>query len=431
MSSVAKLACGLAFLAMLWLMTGCGTTKVVTINTDPKGAKIYLNGADVGISPLTRPLKFGSRNDMYEVIAKKDGYKDGDTRIMLEPKNEKAYSITLDPVEAVSIELVSVEPERTEKGVKLALVRKPTLAYLEVIERSPNVASVTKVTNNEDKGIQIGPPVLSPTEDVVLYWEFVEEQKGSWYSNIQKQRVGASAKTRLTYGKWRDLFPAFTPDGEHVVFSSNRTSSNPTLWRVKVEGAGGLSKLTNTASEDFSPSVSPDGRFIAFASNPPDTEEPQIWTTPLDASLLTQLREGETPQVSPDGKQLLFVRQDKLTKKRQLWLMSVDGAEETQLTQNSDYDVVDPRWSPNGKWIVFAADEGRDSQQNQNFDVWLMAMDGTQRTQLTTNGSRDDGPCWDHNGEFIYFRSNRGGAWNIWRFKPLLPTSLGPAGSKK
>jgi TolB protein len=291
---------------------------------------------------------------------------------------------------------------------------------LEVIERSPNVASVTRVTANEDQAVQIGYPVMSPAEDVVLYWEFVEEQNGLKYSNIQKQKIGSFAKTRLTYGKYQDLFPTFTPDGKRVVFSADRTSSNPTLWSVSADSPVGITKLTNTQAEDYSPSVSPDGQLIAFTSNLPAAEEPQIWTVPIGSSLMTQLREGESPQISPDGKSILFVRRDKITKKRQMWVMGIDGSRETQLTQNVEYGIADPRWSPDGKWIVYASEEGRDSKQLQNYDIWMMTADGSKRTQLTTNGSWDDSPCWDHKGEAVYFRSNRGGAWNIWRFTPVL-----------
>jgi Tol biopolymer transport system component len=35
--------------------------------------------------------------------------------------------------------------------------------------------------------------------------------------------------------------------------------------------------------------------------------------------------------------------------------------------------------------------------------------------QVTTNGSWDDHPAWDPAGAAIYFRSNRGGDWNIWK----------------
>ncbi len=394
--------------------------KTVRVQSDPAGASVFLDGQPAGITPLTKNVTFTGANQPVSVTVRKDGYKDGTNTITYAPTSQTDYSVTLEKIEAIPIQLVTIEPQHTDNGVKLALTSKPTLAYLEVIERSPNVAAVTRVTDNQDKDINIGPPVLSPTDDVLLFTEIVKEDAGTWYSNIQEQRVGSFGKTRLTYGKWHDAFPAFTPDGTNVVFSSNRTSSNPTLWLVKADGPGGITKLTYTQAEDYSPCVASDNRTIVFASIPPSAEEPQIWMLSRDNNLLTQLREGESPRVSPDGKLILFVRQDKLSKRHQLWTMSIDGASETQLTQNTDYDIIDPRWSPDGKWIVYASDEGFDSHNNRNDDIWLMTANGSQRTQLTTNGSRDDSPCWDHQGKSIYFRSNRGGAWNIWRFEPIL-----------
>ncbi|HEY5233519.1 MAG TPA: PEGA domain-containing protein [Verrucomicrobiae bacterium] len=394
--------------------------KTVRVQSDPVGATVFLNGQPAGITPLTKDLTFDNVNQSIAVTVRKEGYKDGTNTISYAPVSQTEYSVTLEKIEAIPMTLVEVGPQPTDNGVKLALTRKPTLAYLEVIERSPNVAAVTRVTDNQDKGVNIGPPILSPTDDVLLFTAIVEEDNGAWYSNIQEQRVGSFGITRLTYGKWHDAFPAYTPDGTNVVFSSNRTSSNPTLWQVKSDGPGGLTKLTYTQAEDYSPFVAPDNRTIVFASNPPGAEEPQIWMLSRDNNLLTQLREGETPRVSPDGKRILFVRQDKLSKRHQLWVMSIDGASETQLSQNTDYDIIDARWSPDGKWIVYASDEGFDSHNNRNYDIWLMTANGSQRTQLTTNGSLDDSPCWDHEGKTIYFRSNRGGAWNIWRFEPIL-----------
>jgi Tol biopolymer transport system component len=399
--------------------------KTVQIESEPAGATVFTNDQLAGITPLTTELTFADETKPITVRLQKDGYKDGTNTIAYAPTNQTDYSVTLEKNETVPITLVSIEPKKTDNGVKLALTSRSTLAYLEVIERSPNVASVTKVTGNQDKGVNIGPPVLSPTSDEVLFTEIVTNGDGSWYSNIQKERVGSFAKTRLTYGNWQDAFPAFTADGSNVVFSSNRASTNNTLWLVSADSPGGLTKLTYTEAADYSPSVAPDNRTIAYTSIPPNAEEPQIWSLSRDNNLLTQLREGESPQVSPDGKRILFVRQIKNSDKgngplHQLWIMSIDGANETQLTQNTDYDVIDPRWSPDGKWIVYASNEGYDSHNRQNYDIWLMKADGSQPTQLTTNGSRDDSPCWDHEGKTIYFRSNRGGAWNIWRFQPIL-----------
>jgi Tol biopolymer transport system component len=395
--------------------------KNVKLTSVPDGATVFLNGQQAGITPLIgKEIVFDAAEKPIEVTFRKDGYKDAKTNISYEPSQKTDYSVILEKVETVSIELLSIEPQQTDKGVKLALVRKPTLAYLETIERSPNVASVTRVTANEDNGVSIDTPVVSPTEEVILFGEFVEEEKGLTYCNLQKQKIGSSAKMRLTYGKYLDSFPAFTPDGKRVVFSSNRTSSNPILWIVSAEEPIGIAMLTHTLAEDFSPSVSSEtnNNLVVFASNPPNAEEPQIWSVHLDGGMETQLREGEYPQISPDCRKILFIRRDKITKKKQLWVMNIEGSGETQLTQNTDYEIFSARWSPDGKWITYASDEGLDSQKRHNRDIWLMTPDGSKRTQLTTNGSYDDSPCWDSKGEYIYFRSNRGGAWNIWRVKP-------------
>jgi len=395
--------------------------KTVTITSVPEGASVEIDGLIVGTTPLQKKLSF-VETDKYEVLVKKEGYEDKMISISFEPESRKDYPAgVLKKIETVSVDVVSVEPQKTEKGVKLALVRKPTLAYLEVIERSPNVKSVTRVTNNEDRNYQISAPILSPAEDLLIYSTMVQEENHSSYSNIWKTPIGSFGKTRVTYGKWLDLFPSFEPDGRFIIFSSNRTSTNLTLWRIRTDVGAGITVITNSSAEDYSPSVSTDSNFIAYTSNPPNAEEPQVWLIGRNGDLPTQLREGENPQISPDRKKILFSRKDKITGYNQIWLMNLDGSEETQLMQNVNYDAMHPRWSPDNKWIVFDSNEGLDSKKLQNFDIWIMASDGSKKTQLTTNGSADEYPCWDRTGHFIYFRSNRGGVLNIWRFEPIIP----------
>lgn len=322
-----------------------------------------------------------------------------------------------------TVELVTFEPVQVEgqEGLILAVQKKPTLAYLEVIERSPNVKSVTRVTNSEDKTWQVGPPVLSPVEDKLVYRVYFEEPNGKKFSSLKLQKVGSFARTRLTYGKWRDAFPAFTPDGKYVIFASDRTSTRPGLWRIKIGGGSGITMITQTMAVDYGPCVAPNGTTIAYTSLPPNAVEEQVWTVEMGTGLQTQLREGSFPQISPDGNKILYHRKDSESGVRQIWVMNIDGGEETQLTQNSEYDATDARWSPDGKSIVFASNEGLDSEKRRNFDIWLMAVNGSRKTQLTTNGSLDDHPCFSHDGRSIYFRSNRGGYWNVWRLDPVLP----------
>ncbi|MBI9019068.1 MAG: PD40 domain-containing protein, partial [Phycisphaerae bacterium] len=173
--------------------------------------------------------------------------------------------------------------------------------------------------------------------------------------------------------------------------------------------------------DNISPFCSSVGDIIAYTATPEkQADEPQIWTISCNGTLPTQLREGQAPKISPDGNKILFLRKHKINGMTQIWIMDIDGNSETQITHNSDYMISQANWSPDGKWIVYSANEGLNSKQLQNHDIWLISSEGLSKTQLTTNGSEDYWPCWDYEGKYIYFRSNRGGKWDIWRFEPVI-----------
>lgn len=469
---------------------GCELEKRVTIASLPAGAKVtltrlYEGGAgspsDVGSTPVPRVLKFGKpdQNISYRVRVTKERYSPAETVIRYEPKDQTRYTLDLKQ-DIVEVFDISYAPQATREGTRLTLQVRPARAYLQTIERSPNVRSVTRVTNVEDPMETMGPAVLAPKGETMLYPILVLEPKEvrdytvvtgdtldgvasrfgieEWwlrringispdadtpesgtvikvasgrddYSNIWRQSVGSAGRTRVTFGKSRDLGPAFSPDGTTLVFSSNRTSRNSTLWRVKLDGASGITRITSTLAEDYAPTFATDGTLLAYASIPPNADAAQIWTVDPNGALCTQLREGSSPQISPDGKWIVYVREDNVldrqtgatVKRSNIWLMATDGSSETQLTQGRDADSIHPRWSPDGKQIVYATNEGLDTEGIRNFDIWMMSTDGGQRTQLTTNGSEDTDPCWNATGKTIYFRSNRGGQYNVWRFDPIMP----------
>ena len=68
----------------------------------------------------------------------------------------------------------------------------------------------------------------------------------------------------LTAGEFLDSEPTYTPNGQNVVFVSNRGESK-NIYIMKVDGTE-VNQLT-TLKEAKNPAVSPDGSTIAFSSN--------------------------------------------------------------------------------------------------------------------------------------------------------------------
>jgi TolB protein len=72
----------------------------------------------------------------------------------------------------------------------------------------------------------------------------------------------------------RDFDPAFTADGRHVYFCSDRPGGlgGDDLWRVRVSGGKfgepeHLGIAVNTAKNEWAPMLSPDGRTLLFSSD--------------------------------------------------------------------------------------------------------------------------------------------------------------------
>lgn len=72
----------------------------------------------------------------------------------------------------------------------------------------------------------------------------------------------------LTADPARDLDPAFSPDGEFVLFTSNREGSFD-LYALHLQDRK-LFRITRTPTGNFQPTVSPDGKKIAFVSYSPE-----------------------------------------------------------------------------------------------------------------------------------------------------------------
>ena len=59
-----------------------------------------------------------------------------------------------------------------------------------------------------------------------------------------------------------DNQPSFTPDGQHILFTSIRGGTQTDIYRYDIAPAT-IARVTNTTESEYSPTVTPDGRHIS------------------------------------------------------------------------------------------------------------------------------------------------------------------------
>ncbi|MCY4646758.1 MAG: hypothetical protein OXE73_07785 [Gammaproteobacteria bacterium] len=331
-----------------------------------------------------------------------------------DPEGLTASQVIRVAVEGLTVPVLLCRIDRTSGAVAgrpfSSVACELTVAYLETIETSPSVQSVTRVTEFTANQGQVGGAVVS--SDYELYYWHLEDSEAET-ANLWRMPVSGVSRTPVTAGPSLDIDPSVAPGSTNMVFASNRNGQPSSLWLVSARGGVGLTRATQTRDEDYAPSLSPDGTWIAFERWLPGVARPDVWKLDLTTGFETQLREGQRPRVSPDGNRILYNRRNPDTGRFEIWVMDADGGGETLLSTGAGADEIQPSWSPDGSSIVYASNEGLDRMGQPNYDIWSLSFDFGTRTQLTTNGSYDDEPMWHPDGR-IFFRSNRGGSWNIW-----------------
>lgn len=200
--------------------------------------------------------------------------------------------------------------------------------------------------------------------------------------------------------------PAWTPDGQHILFTSyNLGSGAATLARIDRGGAG-FSGFAPLATSAYSPSVSADGARVVFAK---DVGGYDIWVMNIDGTnqqqLTTDTAYEDHPSWSPDGTKIVFERGYRL------YVMNSDGTNAHRISTADAIEDRWPAWSPDGSKILYIR---RGFGQDH---VHTIRPDGTGLTQLTSGLDNDDFPAWSAGGSQILFSSGRGGILAIWSMR--------------
>ena len=170
----------------------------------------------------------------------------------------------------------------------------------------------------------------------------------------------------LTSGLFNESSPAWSPDGRHIAFVSNRTADpdrndNTDIWVVEAKPGAPVRQLTKWGGSDYSPAWSPDGKRIAFTRTTgtgnflmyeqsvictiaaDGTGEPQILTAKLD-------RDATQPTWSRDGSAIGVV----VTDDRREYLAEIRSGEGIATLNSGEYVFSTIRPHPSGAWVALA-----------------------------------------------------------------------------
>ena len=171
----------------------------------------------------------------------------------------------------------------------------------------------------------------------------------------------------LTDNDAYDAEGSFSPDGKHIIFTSNR-SGDLELYAVKADGTG-LVQLTQTPGYDGGPFFSPDGRKVCYRSDRGGNDLLQVFVSDVVSDAAGNI---------------------------------TGLANEKQLTNDGNVNWG-PFWHPSGEWIAWSTS----AHGHHNYEVYIMRVDGSQRTRITYSAGADVLPAFSPDGKHMIWSSKR------------------------
>ncbi len=274
---------------------------------------------------------------------------------------------------------------------------------------------------------------VSPDTLSVQWRRAVEEE----YLPLMEGRTAPTEVGRLIIGPEtgsgeQNIAPALSPDGQHVVFISEKDLFSVDLYLAETATGRIVRKLSSSMSDphsdalryiDSSGAWSPDGSmfaYVVFADG--DNELYLVRTRDGDVQERLSFKDDaieaiNNPAWSPDGTQIVFSgTREGLS---DLYLYDLESETLTQLTNDRHADFH-PTFSPDGRTVAFASDRGpeTDFQDLVYSDYRIAVLDletrGVRTLPLLGN-VRHSNPQYGADANTLFFLSDADGFSDIYR----------------
>ncbi|MGH3924801.1 MAG: TolB family protein [Pseudonocardiaceae bacterium] len=187
------------------------------------------------------------------------------------------------------------------------------------------------------------------------------------------------------------------------------------IYTVRSSDGGGLTRMTsNSGGEDLPGDYSPQGTRLVFARFDQNGDPAGLYVVKTDGSQLRPITPPGTivsspGDWSPQGNAILFARRVSEDMRNSLWVVHADGSGLREIRVHGEpacggpiadatsRGCIHPRWSPDGKKIIFgiatATTDGGTENDGETENIYTVNADGTGLTQVT-HGVEDEAPDW-------------------------------------
>ncbi len=276
---------------------------------------------------------------------------------------------------------------------------------------------ISQITNNKFNDIM---PAFSPDGNTVL---FQSDRNGNWDIYTMSLTQGEGSIKRLTDDPASDENASYSPEGRFIVFTSTRDDKSTKVYKSREiyymdRNGKSVKKVTSSyGSDNWSPSFI-DTVTIMFASDRADFSNNPFWNK--SSSIFTIEKAGTfqfkvygdehsaltDPTMKP-GIEGHIVFSEKTGDSYEVMMGSLDGKDKPTNLTNSPKNDMQPHVSKNGLFITFASD------RDGNYEVYKMQSDGKEQTRITYDDGDDIFPRFSPDGNKILFCSNRTGKYQL------------------
>ena len=222
----------------------------------------------------------------------------------------------------------------------------------------PFSAEVTQTLTEPVRFAQDVAPDRFPVR--MLRWVTVSpDGKSAVYSalgHIWRKPLPGGTPVRMTQDDCFEFYPAFSPDGEWVVYAAWTDEERGSIMKVRTSGGHGI-PLTTEKGSYTEPSFSPDGKSVVFVKKGGDHlrgeaygTDPGVYTIGAGGGPMRFVtEEGSSPRFTRGGDRIFLTTSEG----EKVALVSVDlrgEARRVHLTSENAQEIVP---SPDERWVAF------------------------------------------------------------------------------